>query len=357
MAHAHLALRELTKSYRAGEQALAPFSLDIERGEFVTLLGPSGCGKTTTLRIIAGLLAPSSGTVEVDGVDITLRPPHRRNMGMVFQSYALFTHMTVAGNVGFGLEMRGLDRRQTAERVMHALAAVRLESFGGRRPRELSGGQQQRVALARALVIEPSVMLLDEPLSNLDAKLREELRQEIRELQRRLGITTVFVTLDQVEALALSDRIVVMSGGKIEQIGTPEAIYRSPATPFVASFIGRMNRLEGIVAAIAEEDTMVACMGGRLRVPGSFPVGARVVLMIRPHRLRLAQATDMPGGSVNRMTGRLRSRTYVGDRVHHEVSLADGTLITLESDPDGGQPSSEEVIVEWDVADGIAFPS
>ncbi|MEX1102605.1 MAG: ABC transporter ATP-binding protein, partial [Dehalococcoidia bacterium] len=221
--------------------AVEDFNLSVERGEFVSFLGPSGCGKTTTLRMIAGFEQPTGGTIVVDGTDITHRPPNRRNVGMVFQSYALFPNMTVADNIGFGLKVRGRARSEIAQHVGELLELIHLADRGGRYPYQLSGGQQQRVALARALAIQPQVLLLDEPLSALDAKIRISLRKEIRSIQRQLGITTVYVTHDQEEALSLSDRVVVMSEGRIEQIGSPADIYNFPATPFVASFVGTLN--------------------------------------------------------------------------------------------------------------------
>ena len=242
---AHLRLDGLTKRY-GDALAVASLDLAVPKGELVALLGPSGCGKTTTLRMVAGLITPSAGRIVVGGNDITAMPPYRRDMGLVFQSYALFPHMTVAKNVAFGLEMRNVPQSEISARVKEALAMVRLEALAERKPRELSGGQQQRVALARALVIRPSILLLDEPLSNLDAKLRDEMRNEIRDIQQSLGITAVFVTHDQVEALSMCDKVVVMKGGKLEQIGTPVEVYEHPASPFVASFVGRTNRLDGV---------------------------------------------------------------------------------------------------------------
>src|SRR5438094_6417913 len=221
--------------------AVHDFNLSAEKGEFVSFLGPSGCGKTTTLRMIAGFEQPTAGTILVNDIDITHQPPNQRNVGMVFQSYALFPNMTVAGNIGFGLRVRKRPKAQIDKRVKELLALIHLEDRGNRFPYQLSGGQQQRVALARALAFEPQVLLLDEPLSALDAKIRIVLRKEIRTIQRQLGITTVYVTHDQEEALSLSDRVVVMSEGRIEQIGAPADIYNFPATPFVASFVGTLN--------------------------------------------------------------------------------------------------------------------
>ncbi len=236
---AFLTLTQVQKRFPGGgAAAVQDFSLDVERGEFVSFLGPSGCGKTTTLRMIAGFERPTAGTITVDGKDITNRPPNQRNVGMVFQSYALFPNMTVADNIGFGLKVRRRPKKDIEKRVTELLELIHLEDRGNRYPWQLSGGQQQRIALARALAIEPQVLLLDEPLSALDAKIRIVLRKEIRAIQRQLGITTVYVTHDQEEALSLSDRVVVMSDGRIEQIGTPSQIYNFPSTAFVASFVG-----------------------------------------------------------------------------------------------------------------------
>src|SRR5512140_2238120 len=228
--------------------AVLDFNLAAERGEFVSFLGPSGCGKTTTLRMIAGFEQPTGGTIAVNGTDITHRSPNQRNVGMVFQSYALFPNMTVAGNIGFGLKVRKRPKAEIDRRVQELLALIHLEGRGDRYPYQLSGGQQQRVALARALAIEPQVLLLDEPLSALDAKIRIVLRKEIRAIQRQLGITTIYVTHDQEEALSLSDRVVVMHDGKMEQIAAPTELYSRPATSFVAEFVGLSNRLAGTVS-------------------------------------------------------------------------------------------------------------
>src|SRR6188508_2973708 len=243
---AKLELIDLSKRY--GEQAaVAGVTLDVTDGEFLVLLGPSGCGKTTTLRMIAGLVEPSGGAARIGGTDVTHLPPWRRNTGMVFQSYALFPHMSVADNVAFGLQMRRLGKSEIETRTREALRLVRLEGFAQRLPRQLSGGQQQRVALARALAIRPDVLLLDEPLSNLDAKLREQVRVEIRELQRQLGLTTVMVTHDQEEALTMADRLVVMNEGSVRQVGSQRDLYERPADRFVAGFVGRSTFLGGTV--------------------------------------------------------------------------------------------------------------
>src|SRR3954467_7388023 len=252
-----LTLTGVQKTFPGGTVAVEDFNLDAVRGEFVSFLGPSGCGKTTTLRMIAGFEKPTGGTIVVDGTDITYRSPNQRNVGMVFQSYALFPNMTVADNIGFGLKVRKRPKSEIDKRVKELLELIHLEGRGDRFPWQMSGGQQQRVALARALAIEPQVLLLDEPLSALDAKIRIVLRQEIRAIQRQLGITTIYVTHDQEEALSISDRIVVMSRGRMEQVGTPLDIYNTPETRFVASFVGTLNLLDAKVVDIR---------GGRIKI-------------------------------------------------------------------------------------------
>jgi putative spermidine/putrescine transport system ATP-binding protein len=326
----HLRLRGLRKDYGVGEPAVDGIDLDIAKGEFVGLLGPSGCGKTTTLRMIAGLIAPTAGEIALDGRDLTRVPTHRRNVGMVFQNYALFPHMRVADNVAFGLEMRGAARGDIRARVAETLALVRLAGFEDRRPRELSGGQQQRVALARALVIRPDLLLLDEPLSNLDAKLREEMRGEIRDIQRQLAITTVFVTHDQTEALTMCDRIAVMDRGRLAQFGTPEDIYERPATPFVARFVGRVNEIAARVEALGGGGEL---RFGTARVPMPSDAcagpGQAATLMVRPHRISLAPPdAPVPPESVA-VQGRVGKRVYVGDIVQIEIQ-GDGFSLMAE---------------------------
>jgi putative spermidine/putrescine transport system ATP-binding protein len=295
----------LTKRY--GEAvAVAPLDLSVGDGEFLTLLGPSGCGKTTLMRMIAGITQPDGGTVVIAGRSMDGLPPERRNVGLVFQSYALFPHMTVAANIAFGLKMRRVSRAETARRVQAALALVDLVPLAGRYPRELSGGQQQRVALARAVVIEPDVLLLDEPLSNLDAKLREQLRAELRELQQRLGVTAIYVTHDQAEAMALADRIVVMDKGRIVEEGAPVTLYRNPRTRFAAEFLGQTNVVP------------VAVAGGRVVLPWgeSVAAGAGDFVSIRPEDIAIA-----PGQG-----GTVLSRTFLGASVEYSVALADTVL-------------------------------
>ena len=279
---ARICLQNLGKSYGA-TAAVANFTLDIADGELVSFLGPSGCGKTTTLRMIAGFIEPTAGRVLFDDMDVTRYPAHRRNAGMVFQRYALFPHMTVSQNVSFGLEMHKVPAAERGRRIREALDMVRMASLGDRYPRQLSGGQQQRVAIARALAIEPTVFLLDEPLSNLDAKLRLEVREEIRALQRRLGLTTIFVTHDQEEALAMSDRMAIMQDGIVRQVGTPDDLYERPESLFVADFLGKMNFYSGRMIRPGQFETEA---GPRLAVSTDKASATRVG--VRPERIGLS---------------------------------------------------------------------
>ncbi|KQK30080.1 hypothetical protein ARD30_15375 [Bosea thiooxidans] len=342
----YLELSGLQKRY-GNSVAVDDVSLAVEQGESVALLGPSGCGKTTTLRMLAGLIEPNRGTMTLDGSEITQLPAHKRNMGYVFQSYALFPHLSVARNIAFGLEERGVGRAEIAKRVEEALALVRLAGMEQRRPKELSGGQQQRVALARALVIQPSVLLLDESLSNLDAKLRDAMRHEIRSIQRSLGITTLFVTHDQVEALTMCDRIAVMHRGRIAQIGSAEDIYERPATRFVAEFVGRANVLP------IQRDAQ-----GRAAVWGqAVPVeaAANADLFVRPQRMRIVPASEPTGDGMARLTGRVLRSVFVGDHVEVLVEGAGGQL-TVEM-PSGMAAPTEggEVAVVWPRAESRVF--
>jgi putative spermidine/putrescine transport system ATP-binding protein len=306
--------------------ALRDLSIEARPGEMLALLGPSGCGKTTLLRAIAGFLA-HTGEIYIGEARATHLPSHRRNLGMVFQDYALFPHMTVADNVGFGLRMRRVPRDDRAARVQEAIALVGLGEVGQRLPRQLSGGQQQRVALARALVIRPSVLLLDEPLSALDRKLREEMELELRLLQKRVGITTIFVTHDQEEALAISDRIAVMHEGRVLQVGTPEEIYDSPRHEFVSAFVGKANRLRAIV--VGREDELLLCElsgGARLRLRGVAAVGAAIEFAVRPEKIVVA-APDAPLD--NRAEGKITNRIYLGMYTELRVEIASGQELTV----------------------------
>lgn len=328
-----LELSEVTKAFDSGVVAVDGLSLQVEPGELVSLLGPSGCGKTTTLRIIAGFAVPDGGRVILRDVDVTPRPPNKRDIGLVFQSYALFPHMTVAANVAYGLKMRRVAADDSKRRVAEALEMVRLSELAHRYPRQLSGGQQQRVALARAVVIRPSVLLLDEPLSNLDAKLRQEMRAEIRQLQRHLRLTTVFVTHDQEEALTISDRIVVMNRGRVEQAGSPHDIYRRPRTLFVAQFIGEGNFLEGTLGPRTDEGvSFVTTSGLRLVVedPRSRPEGDNVTVNLRPETVALLMETDPDGARyVNRLPGTLEDVTYLGGSTTYRVRVDAQTSVRV----------------------------
>lgn len=297
---AYVELSNITAGYTKGEPVLQGFDLEVEQGELLSLLGPSGCGKTTTLRTIAGFLAAQSGTVKINGKDYTNLPPNKRNIGLVFQNYALFPHLSVFDNVAYGLKRRSVPKNEIGKKVKEALAMVSLQGFADRLPAQLSGGQRQRVALARAVVIEPDLLLLDEPLSNLDAKLRDVMRGELSRLQHRLGITMIYVTHDQVEALSLSSRIVIMNEGEIEQTGPPDEIYERPATAFVAHFMGYDNALSGSVLERGTDDLLVDVGGSRFRcslalsnVPReALSPGSRVRLLFRPEQARLLSAEE-----------------------------------------------------------------
>jgi putative spermidine/putrescine transport system ATP-binding protein len=347
--HGFLSLQGLTKRY-SDFIAVDAVDLDVLQGEFVSLLGPSGCGKTTTLRMIAGLVEATGGRIVVGGRDLTEVPPYRRDMGLVFQSYALFPHMSVIGNIAFGLEMRGLSRSDINSRVAEAIALVRLEGLENRRPTELSGGQQQRVALARALVIRPSILLLDEPLSNLDAKLRDEMRNEIRDIQRRLGTTAIFVTHDQDEALTMSDRVVVMNHGRIEQTGTPEDLYERPRTPFVAGFVGRTNRFRGTGLGLCVQlgDTIIHSL-----TEASGPMD----VMIRPHRISISAQSRAQAGVQNTLSGIVRRMTYAGNLLQYDVEAAGLTFEVEEATLGTGRALSPgtAVTLSWSAQDTLVF--
>src|SRR5436309_2043837 len=302
--------------------AVENFDLAAEQGEFVSFLGPSGCGKTTTLRMIAGFEQPTAGTIMINGQDVTYTPPNKRNVGMVFQSYALFPNMTVADNVGFGLKVRKRSKDDIRKRVAELLEIVNLPDKGARYPYQLSGGQQQRVALARALAFEPQVLLLDEPLSALDAKIRVALRHEIRSIQRQLGITTVYVTHDQEEALSLSDRVVVMSEGRMEQVGTPFEIYNFPSTAFVASFVGTLNVLPGIVFDAARGALTIAGQPVRLGQSFEGSAGREVSVALRPEMVSLGAGGD----GQNQLTGKVTDVSFLGSIVRIRVGLANGAV-------------------------------
>lgn len=319
-----IVFENLTKYFQSN-LALDRLNLEVKSGELITLLGPSGCGKTTTLRMLAGFISPDEGKIMVNDQVISAPqnslPPEKRNMSMIFQSYAIWPHLTVFENVAFGLRLRKVGKKELRDRVSQALALVHLEKLAHRYPAELSGGQQQRVALARAVVIEPQILLLDEPLSNLDASLREAMRHEILTLHRRLKLTTVYVTHDQREALALADRVVVMAAGKIQQVGTPEEIYEKPATEFVADFIGSCNLLSGKMV----NSNSVEANGILFRVADidkKISIGDNVVLCIRPHAVILHSGNYIPEGErANHLSGRIEYGEYLGEFREYELKL------------------------------------
>ena len=337
-----LELDGLAKSYGAG-RAVDGVTLDIAQGEMVVLLGPSGCGKTTILRMVAGFVPPSAGDIRLDGRSILRLPPYQRDLGLVFQSYALFPHMTVARNVAFGLEMRGIRGAALDARVAEMLQLARLEPFAARLPRELSGGQQQRVALARALAIRPRLLLLDEPLSNLDAALRAEVGRDIRLLQRAQGLTTVMVTHDQDEAMAMADRMVVMREGQVQQTGTQEDLYERPATPFVAGFIGRSTMLEGSL----EAPGMMRAGDALFRLAASYGAGP-CTLALRPERLRLAAPGGDGPGSV---PGVVELASNLGAVREHVVRAGAGLRLIVRESTAAAAPllaAGEPVTIRWD---------
>lgn len=308
--------------------AVNNISLNIAKGALVTLLGPSGCGKTTTLRLIAGFEFPTTGQILLDDKEINDLPPHKRDMSMVFQSYAIFPHLNVFANVAYGLDVQHRPKSEIKRRVAQVLELVELTGLENRAPNQLSGGQQQRVALARALVMAPKVLLMDEPLSNLDAKLREQMRSEIRRIQQQLGITSVYVTHDQIEAMTLSDQIVVMNKGKIEQIGPPTEVYRHPKNRFVADFIGRANFVPGVIRARRNAALIIEALQQQLTIADiakDLAVGARVTLMIRPEMIRLVDQ--------GQISGTVRQASYLGDAIDYEIQVQDQLLTVIETNP------------------------
>jgi len=323
---AYLDVRGVFKRFR-DTRVIENLDLEMRAGEFVSLLGPSGCGKTTLLRIIAGLVGADGGRVVLDGIDITRVPAHKRNIGVVFQSYALFPHLTVAENVAFGLRARGTPAGEIDTMVAHALALVRLSEYGPRPIVALSGGQQQRIAVARALAVRPKLLLLDEPLSALDRKLRETMRMELGHLLHDLGITAIFVTHDQDEALVMSDRIAVIHAGRIEQFDTPATVYARPATPFVLDFVGMSTRLQGTVAAAAGDELVVTAPTGRVRgraVGAALPVGAAVVAAVRPENVRVG------GHGENSLELKVRDLMFLGSKLVLHCHAAEGDQVVAE---------------------------
>ena len=330
---AHVQFRGVSKIYGETVQAVRDLDLEIRRGEFLTLLGPSGSGKTTALMMLAGFEDPTKGEILVDGRRIDHVPANRRGIGMVFQNYALFPHMTVAENLAFPLEVRRLGREDIARRVKNVLDMVQLPGLGNRRPDQLSGGQQQRIAVARALIFEPKLVLMDEPLGALDKQLREQMQFEIKDIHARLGVTFVYVTHDQTEALTMSDRIAVFNAGRVQQLSTPNELYERPQTSFVASFIGENNRMPGVVEAVASNGELSVALadgGGMLRAiaPGhGFSPGASVMLSVRPERIMLvADGAAMP----NELPAAIVQSVYVGDHIRLVARATGGGLFVVK---------------------------
>jgi iron(III) transport system ATP-binding protein len=368
-----LSIRELAKSFPPGRgekhgrvHAVDGISLDVEDGELFTLLGPSGCGKTTTLRCLAGLETPDEGEITLDDTVLfssrqrVAVPANRRGLGMVFQSYAIWPHMNVFKNVAFPLQVlprrKRPSRSQLRERVERALATVKLDHLAGREATDLSGGQQQRLALARALVLEPRLLLLDEPLSNLDAKLREEMVFELKRLQRELGVTAVYVTHDQVEALAMSNRVAVMRDGRIEQVGRPRDVYEAPRSRFVADFIGTSNFIDGVIAERQNDVYVVRAADGDLRVrsEADFATGANVVVSARPEHVLISQHVD--GTGANRWRGRVEARAFLGESVDHVVAVG-SREIRARCNSKVSIPASTEVVITFDEEASSLIPA
>lgn len=351
---AFLELNDLQKDFGAS-RVVRDFNLSVEKGEFVSFLGPSGCGKTTTLRMVAGFETPTSGTIRIDGKDVVNLKPNQRNIGMVFQAYALFPNMTVAQNVAFGLKVAGASRAEITARVSEMLAIIKLPHLGDRYPFQLSGGQQQRVALARALAIKPQVLLLDEPLSALDAKIRVSLREEIRSIQKKLGITTIYVTHDQEEALSMSDRIVVMHDGIAQQVGTPFEIYNRPSTRFVASFVGTLNVLQGRVADAASGAVLVDETVIRLAQPlATKSDGDEVSLALRPEAVSLGRRGDRQ----NTLSGEIEGVSFLGSVIRVRMKLG-GNLVSLDTfnDPSSPPPvAGQRAEISFSPGDAIVLP-
>jgi len=357
-----LVLRGLEKSF-GDVLAVDGVDLEVRQGEFITLLGPSGSGKTTTLRMIAGFTRQTAGTIEIDGVDMSHVPPHRRDVGMIFQNYALFPHMTAAENIAFPLQMRKAGGTEIKRRVAEALALVKLEGFGGRYPRQLSGGQQQRIALARAVVFHPRLLLMDEPLGALDKKLREALQLEVMHISRQLGATVVYVTHDQEEALVMSDRIAIFSRGRIEQLGRGDDLYERPVSLFVADFIGESNILRGRFERdgdggwLARDD--VRWRVGAVQVErAALAGGSQAALVVRPERLRIVGLSDPAAAAprVNVVDAAVRDALYLGSIRKYELTLPDGQAVAVRRQVGGGEREwqpGDQVALIWAVDDAV----
>ena len=345
-----LTLQNISKRY-GQTTAVEDFNLSVEKGEFVSFLGPSGCGKTTTLQMIAGFEEPTTGTIHIDGSDMTHVPPNARDIGIVFQSYALFPHMTVAENVGFGLEMRRIGKPERDQRVRETLELVRLTDFADRFPKALSGGQRQRVALARAIVIKPQLLLLDEPLSALDAKIRESMQVELRNIQHTVGVTTILVTHDQAEAMAMSDRIAVMNMGRMAQLGEPFEIYENPGDSFTSNFLGSTNLFPGKVKSVAGNEVSVDCSGTEIVVQGKSESGSEVSVAIRPEKIGLVEA-----GS-GFFDAKVRTRIFLGTSWAYQMDSGLGAFnVTLQNTGHPVAGEGEAVGISWQ-ADAVRLLS
>ncbi len=349
---ASVEFRDVTKKYGTEVTAVDSVSLQVAAGELVTLLGPSGCGKTTTLRMIAGLEMATQGQILIGGADVSRLPATDRDVSMVFQSYALFPHMSVLENVSYGLRASGQKKKQCIERAEHGLDLVGLAGYGARLPSELSGGQQQRVAVARALVLEPQVLLFDEPLSNLDAKLRRQVREDIRDIQQNLALTVVYVTHDQEEALAVSDRIIVMNNATIAQIGTPRELYEQPADRFVADFIGEANIIDAQITAV-DKDRATVIVGNtslQLDARGLTPGAAK--LAVRPNRIFI----QTPGDDAAGLAAVVEKATYVGDRMEYKIKTELGELFCTSEATDQAIDTGKHVTVQFDAVGPVLLP-
>ena len=354
---ATISLVDLEKRFD-GVGAVRGISLEIGSGEFLTLLGPSGSGKTTTLMMIAGFETPNAGDIAIDGRSVVGVPPHKRNIGMVFQNYALFPHLTVAENIAFPLKQRGVGRAERARLVNESLALVQLPGYGARYPRQLSGGQQQRVALARAIVFQPRLLLMDEPLGALDKQLRENLQLEMRRLHAELGITFVYVTHDQEEALIMSDRIAVVNEGRIAQLAPPEELYDRPGNRFVASFIGESNFLSGVVRGVERGMVVADCAGTLLRGVAAEPVGigSTITFTMRPERMRFSDPAGVCGDQQNRLCATVTEAVFAGERCRYLLRGADGAALVLKETSGAGtrrRGVGEPAEIAWSAADTV----
>ncbi len=352
---AYVEITNLSVEYQKGKPVLFDLNLDVEEGQLLSLLGPSGCGKTTTLRSIAGFVYPSEGSIFIDGQDVSKLPPDKRDIGLVFQSYALFPHLSVFDNVAFGLKMRKIKSDDIVSRVEEALKVVDLTDFGNRKPGQLSGGQQQRVALARAIVIEPKLMLYDEPLSNLDAKLRIRMRAELRQLQQRLGITAIYVTHDQVEALAISDKVAVMNEGRLEQAKSPETIFSNPGTPFVASFMGFENNFEARIERIEDGHIFVRVNSfeiaiGLTQQSANFAKGDKILVYFRPKSAGIVFQSVS-----NSFPGKIIVRTFLGSTFEYIIQTELGEFLVHINDP-VINPDDNRVYLVLDSNNLLVFP-